>query len=126
MTTTSFKLYQVQVFENKEGYQNVIGLVRWAVEFQRGALVSRAGAETLLNTSIIQNFVPIEQLTKEQVLWWAFEAQGGQAFIDTISGYHEQDLDQQEQRVGLVDYAGFPVDASLTSTPQNTIPQAVL
>jgi hypothetical protein len=126
MTTTSFKLHQVQVFENKNGYPNVIGLVRWAIHFERESLVSVAGVETMLETNNIQNFTPIEQLTREQVLDMAYTAQGGAGFLATIQPYHEEDLDQQEQRVGLVPYTGIPVDQAGAYNPPNTIPQQVL
>jgi hypothetical protein len=110
MTTTSHKLHEVQVFETKGNYLNVVGLVRWTIQFERGPLMSVAGVETLLDTSDIQNFIPIEQLTKEQVLAWAYSAQGGEGFVDVIRQHHENDLDQQEQRLGLVVYSEFPVD----------------
>jgi hypothetical protein len=124
MTTTSLKLHQVQVFKDKDGHQDVVGLVRWAVQFERNALVSVAGVETLLDTSNIQDFTPVEQLTKEQVLAWAYSAQGGDAFVEVIRQYHENDLDQQEQRLGLVTYSAFPVDSP--NQLETTIPQQVL
>lgn len=120
------KLHEVQVYENKEGYANVVGLVRWAVEFQRGGFVSRAGIETLLDTSDLSGFTPIEQVTREQALAWALAAQGGEAFIEHLRPYHEADLDEQERRAGLSRYTGIAVDPWPRDVRQATIPQQVL
>lgn len=124
--TVTMKLHEVQVYENKDGRENVIGLVRWTVEFSRGQFVSRAGVETLLDVSSLSNFTPIEQVTREQVLAWAAAAQGGDAFVEHLRPYHEDELDLQERRTGLSRYTGISVDPWPRDTRQSAIPQQVL
>jgi hypothetical protein len=125
--TTVMKLHDVQVYKNKNGHSDVIGLVRWAVEFQKGSFVSRAVVETLLDTSNLNNFVPITQVTREQVLSWALAAQGGEEFVEQhLRPHHEADLETQEHRSGLTVYAGIATDAWPVNVPKSTIPQQVL
>jgi hypothetical protein len=125
--TTAMKLHDVQVYKNKNGHSDVIGLVRWAVEFQRGGFVSYAVVETLLDTSNLNNFVPIAQVTREQVLSWALATQGGEEFVEQhLRPYHEAELEAQEHRSGLTVYTGIATDAWPVSVPKLTIPQQVL
>lgn len=125
-TTVTPKLHAVHVFENKDGHANVIGMVQWAVEFQQGDFVSRAGIETFLDVSDLSNFVPIEQVTREQVLAWAFAAQGGDSFIENIRPYHESDIEVQTRRSGMVVYTDIATDLWPAGDAKPTIPQQVL
>ena len=124
--TVTMKLHEVHIFESKNGYENVVGMVRWTVEFSRGQFVSRAGVETLLDVSSLSNFTPIAQVTREQVLTWAAAAQGGDAFVEHLRPHHENELDLQERRAGLVPYEGIPLDPLPYHPTQPTIPQQVL
>lgn len=126
MTNISKQLHRVDVFPERDGLTNVIGRVFWAVVFERDGVASAGGAETLLAVDNIATFIPIEQLTKEQILEWAFEAQGGDAFVQQIQPYHEQQLDWMVKCKGLVEYKGLTDVATSQPMAGNAIPQSVL
>jgi hypothetical protein len=122
------KLYGVGVKPQVGTHSNVVARVHWGLEFERDGFTSVAFIETFLNTSALESFTPIEQLSKEQVLQWAYDAQDGDRLIAEQSFHHDLMLQYEANRVGVVPYPDFPTDP--TSSPSAasipSIPQEVL
>jgi hypothetical protein len=90
----SFKLFGAVAKPSLHGFENVISLIQWGIDFEQDGVHSVAYIETPLDTANIadsQTFVPMEQLTKEQLLDFAKNAQGEQ-HIDTLTQAHAAQL----------------------------------
>lgn len=87
--------------------ENVIQRVIWRVVFSDTELEDEHityYAETLLDINNISNFIQIEDLTKDQILEWALNAQGGQSYIDNISLSAEKRLNILKLKKQTVKY----------------------
>ncbi len=124
----TYKLYEVGVLPNIGAHQNVVARVRWGIEYEDGGAVSSAAGESLLQIADLSNFTPIEQLTREQVLDWAFASHGGDSFLQELLTYHTQQVNYQKAQMGIVNYTNhFQFDPSPGSqVVGQTIPQTVV
>jgi hypothetical protein len=123
----TYKLYEVGVLPTVGGHQNVVARVRWGIEYEESGVVSMAAGESLLNVNDIQSFIPIEQLSREQVIDWAFATHGGDSFLQTMLTYHTQQVNYQKAQIGIVnDTTIFQLDQPPGSqVVGQTIPQSV-
>lgn len=114
---TSYIIHEVKCYPSLSGYDNVIGLVRWAIVFSRNGVESFAGIETNLDFSIQDGskFVPANEISKDLLVSWLIEKEGGQAFIDMLTEIHAKQLDNLEKNANLVD---LPLDFV---TPHNEL-----
>lgn len=126
MTTNISKhLLQVLVYPEYGGQQNVVRRVHWFVKFERSGFSTNAFVETFLDVDGIPDFIPANQIGTERLLQWAFDAQGGDAFIAQIQPYHEEQLDHAVATAGQVPYTeGF--DLFVPTAPNPTVPSTVL
>jgi len=102
----TFKITSVRVFPQLGENENVIAKVEWTVIFERNGFTSVGAGTTLFDVEGIQGFTPFDQVTKEQLVSWVIEREGGQVFIDALSVFHSsmiaiQEIDAQTQSVSL-------------------------
>lgn len=120
------KLFEIGVKPQVGDLQNVVARVRWGLEFERGGFTSVAYIETLLDISDLSGFTPIDQLTKEQVIQWAYDAQNGDQIIADQTPHHDQVLTYEAMQASIVSYPAFPTDAVPNTNAVPSIPQEIL
>lgn len=104
-------LAAVYVYPEHMGRVNVIRRVDWFLCFEEGGFRSDAFIETTLDVDNITNFIPANQVGNDRVLQWAFDAQGGEGFVDLIRGHHADEIAQKKAIAQLQSYVdGFSFD----------------
>ena len=98
-----FKLYNVKVEPTLDDKENVVMFVTWGVEFESSGYSNKALIETLLTYDPNEDFIPVEDLTKEQIIEWAITAQGGDQFISQLEYHHGLQLESERARKELLD-----------------------
>lgn len=107
MLNYNFTLQEVGVYPSLADYDNVIKRVVWYIIFSDTELEDEQISvylETTLDTDDLENFVEIQNLTKEQILQWAFEVQGGQVYIDKMIPFAQSKLDKLKIKNQTVEY----------------------
>lgn len=82
-------LSDVSVIAQQDTFTDVVKRVVWLVDFfdtSQPTIKSTGNVETYLNTDAVSadTFSPFENLTQTQILQWAFDAEGGTAFLDQL------------------------------------------
>lgn len=101
------ELTKVEVLPNYNDFENVVRQVHWNITFTdpyHTDITSTGAVVTILDIDEISDFADITELTKSQILDWAYNKQGGQAFIDAILPVHQDDIFRQKQLIGVVEY----------------------
>lgn len=123
------KLFGIAVTPQSGQHSNVVTRVRWGLEFERGGFTSVAFIETFLNIADLSGFTPIEQVTKTQVLQWAYDAQNGDQIIAEQRDHHDSMISYAALQASVVEYRGIELD-SVPTAPRapsgTTIPEAIL
>jgi hypothetical protein len=117
-------LNAVFVLPEYSGRANVVRRVHWLLTFEEDGFRSQAFVETFLNVDDITNFIPANEIGTERVLQWAFAAQGGAAFVETIRPYHADQIAYQKQCAGQNSYTDgfdFVVQSEQTSVPSSVL-----
>lgn len=118
------KLIKVFVLPEHGGRQNVVRRVHWIVVFEDDGHSSVAFAETFLDVDALQDFIPANEVGTERVLDWAFQAQGGDAYIAEIQPYHAEQIAYNKMCAGQTEFRdGFEFHRPMTQT---NIPADVL
>jgi len=89
----TFKITSVRAFPQRGEYENVIAKVGWSVEFERDGFKSLGLGETSFDVDGIQSFTPFDQVTKEQIVAWVIEREGGPAFMAMLAQVHGAAID---------------------------------
>lgn len=119
-------LQSVFTYPQHQGHPNVIRRVRWILRFERDGLTSEAGVETFLNVDAIENFIPANEIGTERILQWAYDAQGGDAFVSQLLAVHEEQLNYKAACAGQEIYSeGFDFGVPDSRT-QGEMPSTVL
>jgi hypothetical protein len=111
-------LNQVNVIRDQDGLENIVKRVEWVVKFfdaDNPVTKSTAAVETYLPTESLssESFVAFEDLTHTQIMQWAFDLEGGNAFLDALlEGGHADNL------------AKLLSDAALLQKDLDIIPEA--
>jgi hypothetical protein len=105
------KLFEVGVRQEYNGKVNVVHRVRWGLVFRRDTFEAASAFETFLPVEDLSNFISIENLSKEQVLNWAYQHENGDVFIERFLPYQEQQLTHAALQAGITVYPNFDVDA---------------
>ena len=117
-------LNAVFVYPEYAGKANVVCRVHWFLIFEEDSFRSQAFVETFLNVDDITNFIPADKIGTEQVLQWAFDAQGGVVFVETVKPYHMEQIAYQKQCAGQNSYTNgfdFVVQFEQTSIPSSVL-----
>jgi len=104
--THTFKIQRVQTLPQVNEHTNVVVRVHWTVEFLADGIQSLGAGDTVLDTTAIESFTPVDQITEQQMVDWVVAAEGGQAFLDSLGNFHAQQI-----RRGQIDAQA--VDANL-------------
>lgn len=101
-------LESVEVYPELNGNANVIRVVTWQFNFYdetQPEVFTVGMAETLLPQPAEGDpFEDISVLTKEQILQWAIDAEGGKAFFDMIRPVAEEHLAHLLKKAGTIQY----------------------
>jgi hypothetical protein len=117
-------LVSVFVQPSNGAHENVISRVIWVVRFEEGGFTSDALVETFLDTGAIVDFIPANQVGNDRVLQWAFDAQGGETFVESVKARHEQEIAYKRSISGHIEYVdGFEL---MSSQMPRSIPKVVL
>lgn len=118
-------LAAVYVYPEHMGRVNVIRRVDWFLRFEESGVRSDAFIETTLDVGNITNFIPANQVGNDRVLQWAFDAQGGDQFLQMILPHHEDVIGQKKAMMELQGYMdGFSFETP--SETQLSVPANVL
>lgn len=120
----TYKLHQIKVEPEIDGLNDVVLFIRWSIEFELDGFTNSAVIETLLDFAPNENFVSLEKLTKEQIINWAIEAQGGQSFIDHLEFHHGEQLKHEKARSKLSSPDSTMLSFELDEEDNVTMPQA--
>lgn len=117
-------LVAVYVYPEFAGRMNVVRRVQWLLRFEENGFSSGGYVETFLNVDDITNFIPANEIGTDRVLQWAFDAQGGDAFVETLRPYHAEQIAYQKSIFGQQSYTdGFDF---IVQTAPPTVPTSVL
>ena len=111
-------LNQVNVIRDQDGLSDIVKRVEWFIKFfdaDNNVAKSTAVVESYLPTDSLssESFVAFENLTHSQIMQWAFDHEGGNAFLDALlEGGHADHL------------AKVIADAELLQKDLDTIPEA--
>lgn len=121
---TSRHLVSVFVQPSNGTHENVISRVMWVLRFEEGGFTSDALVETFLNTGEITDFIPANQVGNDRVLQWAFDAQGGETFVQAVQAHHEQQIAYKRSISEHVEYVdGFTL---VSQQMPRSIPKVIL
>lgn len=115
------KLFEVAVTPELNGFTNIVTRVRWGLEFEKGGFTSLSCIETFLDISKLSNFKPINQITKEQILQWAFDTQNGEQLIKDQWIHHENMIEYEFLNASVKPYEGFELDNVKTNNNNSRI-----
>lgn len=125
--TVTYKLYEVGVLPTHGQLNNVVARVSWGVEYEQEGLCTHHSEVALLQLDDLSSFVPIEQLTKDQIIAWCIQSKGGEEYMQGLLGAHQHLLQEKIAQKNIVPYSSFPVDEPpYPATPPVTIPTEVL
>lgn len=102
--TFTFKKVKILTDPSITTYPNVITRVYWSIVFTDGISESTAAGVTDLNTSSIENFVDIGDVTDNMLRDWVIAVQGGSAFIEMLKGIHAPVIAKKTEESKLVVY----------------------
>lgn len=91
------ELHKIEVYPELNGNTNVVRRVTWYLRFYDDEILPEVRTEGLVESILPDpdpenDFLDISQLTKEQILDWAFQQEGGDIFVETIRPIHESQL----------------------------------
>lgn len=92
----TIKITEVYSIPESNGFKNMIPKVKWEIEFERNNFISLAVIETVLDIDNIENFTELEDLTKDQIVEWVLNKEGGDNFISMLKEIHSKALDDKE------------------------------
>lgn len=99
---TNFYIESINVIPSINGCINAIKRIVWHVIFEKDGIQSQGAGETYLNDPVAESFIPIDQLTDQQVIDWVVEKNGGANYLAEIRAYHEQDIDIKKLKESLI------------------------
>jgi hypothetical protein len=115
-------LAAIYVLPEFNGYQNVIRRVMWGIQFEDSGHISEATVDTVLPIDSIEQFIPANQVGNEQVLQWAYDAQGGAAFLAQLEPFHTDQIYFKKACVGIQPYSeGFDIPAVIANFPETPV-----
>jgi hypothetical protein len=111
-------LFEVGVRPEYDGKSNVVQRVRWGLSFEKDGFIVLSYFETFLTLGDLNPFTPIGNLSKAQVLDWAYQHENGDEFIAKNLPFQEQQLQYAKLQAENVDYPNFPVDPPIRPIPE--------
>jgi hypothetical protein len=84
-----FRVTKVYVNPSLNGFQEVIVSTEWTMKFSLDGFFSTHAGDTTLDTTDIQSFVPLAQVSKPIVQAWVLAQSGGNEWLEAISAFHQ-------------------------------------
>ncbi len=84
----TFTITDAKAIPQVGGHKDVLAQINWIIEFEKDGFTSIGAGETMFDVSAIKSFVPLDQVSKEQVVAWLVAKEGGDAFIEMLAGIH--------------------------------------
>lgn len=100
----TFEPKNIKVFPEVDGNTNVIGKVIWAVKFAGGGQEIEGGGSTDLTVFNIKDFKPIDQLTKQDLINFIIQANGGENWVSRLKDIHFELLYNKVKDAAMVDH----------------------
>lgn len=100
----SFDLINMKVFPDIDGNQNVVGRVDWIVTFSAQGQEVKGGGSTDLNVYNIPNFISIDQLTKQDIINFVIDANGGNNWVQKLKDIHFEYLWRKLLESQMIDH----------------------
>lgn len=85
-------------------HENVISKVDWLIHFTDGVSTSTAAGTTYIDTSNLENFIPIENITDENLFEMVLDKMGGENFINQLLQYHSDNVSNLTREKNFVIY----------------------
>ncbi len=108
----TFNITGARVIPQVGEHKDVLAKINWTIEFEKSGFKSFGAGETILDVSVIESFMPLDQVSKEQMVEWLVAKEGGDAFIEMLSGIHGQIIDAK-----ILDAQSVPVDLPFITAP---------
>lgn len=112
--TYIFKKTKILTDPSITSHENVISKVYWTFIFTDGLTESVASGVTDLNTSLLDNFVEIQNVTDDILKGWIISAHGGENFISMLKTIHAPIIAKKTAESKLV---VFFEDSNVSSHP---------
>jgi hypothetical protein len=100
-----YTIYKINTIPHQE-YQNLISTVEWAIIFSDGHYSSEARLITDLPIDQIKEFVEITQVSKDQLINWCINTEGGSAFLTQIVEIHRRQIEFLKRQDQSEEYTG--------------------
>lgn len=100
-----YKIHKVSTLPHEQ-HQNFISTVDWTIVFSDGIYTSEARLITTLPLTEVEEFVPIEKVSKEQLLTWCINNEGGAEFLSQITEMHRRHIDFLKRQDQAEEYTG--------------------
>lgn len=114
--THTFKITNIKVFSNAIEKDRIC-FVSWLIEFEKQGFISVGAGETVLDTSsTVENFIPIENVTQEQIKSWVINKEGGDSFMEVLTKIHETNLDLQ-----ILKSTSVNIDLPFVQKPEQSV-----
>lgn len=91
--TTNFSIRELKVFDASPEVTNVVGKVSWQCNMNYKDISILTGGESFLEYNRDQPFVPISQLTQQQIMAWVIKTEGGEEFLKQYKEIHADTLE---------------------------------
>lgn len=106
--THTFKKLKVLVDPTITSHQNVISRIYWKITFTDGVSESAAIGATDVDVQNLDNFIEIQNVTDETIEKWVTAKEGGDTFIQMLSGIHTQIINRKTSEAQFTVYFEDP------------------
>lgn len=99
--TQEFEVLQLRTHTSPEGYENAIKVVQWEIKFKSQGYSSKGRGLTDLSTYPINNFIPADQLTADDIFNMVKQTSFSGGAWDEYVAVHEENLQNKLDRASL-------------------------
>ena len=118
MTTINPVFYVDKVYvQQYPECPNSVARSTWICEMTRNGVKIYGAGVTYLTPPSPQGFIPIAQLTAQQVVDWIIQVQGGQPWVDSYVASHEDQMARAERNAEMQYWSTPLVDQPPVPTP---------
>lgn len=100
----NFDVVKIQVLPLIQGNENVIGKVYFKMRFSFEDCSIEVGNECFLRTFNLENFKPIDQLSKDDIIQFIIAENGGENWVEAMKSHFSRQLTDQKFQSQMVDH----------------------
>lgn len=106
MVNLEYTFKKIKIFTDSSitSENDVISKVYWQITFTDGISNSIAMGSNFLDTSNLENFIPIDQITDDVLEEWIINANGGSSFIISLELIHGPIIERKTRESKLTTY----------------------